>query len=1491
MILIDANGIFPANQNQGSYAIIETVTGAIPAITGSVPVTTQSPFADLYKEGSAWFNGTAGNYITTTLTGYAPSGGLTFEAWVYYTNFTNADRTIGFHNPVGVGAVGNMSIGVNSGGVLILTYNASTVITPTANATLTLNTWNHIAFSYDGTTIRLFLNGVAATLTSTTLTTTIVGNLTVGQFNSLATSAYVANFRVVTGAALYTAAFTVPAAALGLAATGTTRFLLRAGQNVPTVQSGALVFDRGLKQYLNLGPQTFNIVTQGFTTIWRGAFTGTAGNYERIFEFGPVSTTSGGSILALRSGALNTIFFSIYPTNSATTAGYVTTTGPLTQGTSYVIVFRYSNTSQIAEIWINGVSNSSASVTTASIVADRTVTFTYIGRPSDSVSYTSMTTTAFATYNRALTNVEIINATAALLDTPVLPNNSTLEIGNLNGKPALSIAGDGRVNVQRLGQTSAVTAWPPAPMTGYVTVINGGTYVASASSDTSGGKAWNAFDKKTGTADVFWFSMPTYSATGIYTGNVSMTDVNGTIYLGEWLQIQLSSAIILTSYAIVGQTNATITQPNTFGIFGSNNGENWTLINYQSGVSSWQVGGIYKTFNVMATSSYNYFRMSVAKSNGYTGGVCVGDWILYGTADTQQPLEIAQPTTMKYPLIAPQITGPQNAGVYVPQDFSSSALNVPAFVVSDPSTPANTVGFSAFGPFAGEGSLYFPGGAGAYVNLGTNVPIWSGGSQDATIEAWVYLTRIATDNTPLIVRAPNATTAGYNWGIFMYNSGIYFNMFNQSQTPTYQAAYVASTPLNTWFHISATFASNVLRVFLNGVLGGTTATLSGVPSSASGVTMIANWTSSAGNQLPGYVANLRIISGLALYTTAFTPPTGPLQPIQGVTQAGTPYGTVLLLRNAPAPGRVLTQRFAGANSSSVLAFPPGPMTGYSTTINAGYGQGTYVASASSEFSSYPAWYAFDRNNLNVWASGSYYSSTTPFGALGTAATTIDINGTSYLGEWLQIQMPSSTILSSYTMTSAVYYNTQTAAKWWVLGSRDGTNWFLVDSRSGVSSTFAYQIMQFGVSSSQAFTYYRIVINQLQGYFTGYTNTNVPEWVLNGTIESVNITADGRVGLGVVAPVQALEVAGNVVVNGNISAANMGMFRNRIINGDMRIDQRYNGAGTLRTNITSTGYYIDRFYVSMSFTGGVMKAGQNTISAGTSPYACGLRCSYRYEVQTVASAVAYMNFGQLIEGLNVSDLMWGTSVGASCTCSFWYRSSDLGYHCVGFRNDQSGGTNSYVAPFYITSANIWQYITVTVPPPPSGSLWNSNTSAGITIMFAETYNRTPTNTSVNTWTTSGNVSYNLAVTWNNVIGGYVELTGVQFEKGTFPTPFEFRPFGVEFQLCQRYFQIYHFPVNGYFAIYDAYNGTFRGQSTSLPVEMRTSPTPSLLDSIYWAYPGVSIVSGFSSQANFSATKNSFKIDQIRVYSPTTPTGNYVYAAEFYYEFRVSLTSEF
>ena len=1373
MILIDANGIFPANQNQGSYAMIETVTGAVPAITGSVPVTTQSPFADIYKEGSVWFNGTAGNYITTSLTGYVPSGGLTFEAWVYYTSFTNADSTIGFHNPVGAGAAGNLSIGVNSSGVLILTYNASTVITPTANATLTLNTWNHIAFSYDGTTIRLFLNGVAVTLTSTTLTTTIVGNLTVGQFNSLATSAYAANVRVVTGAALYTVAFTVPAAPLGLAATGTTRFLMRAGQNVPTVQSGALVFDRGLKQFLNLGPQTFNIVTQGFTAIWRGAFTGTAGNNERIFEFGPTNTSGGSCIVAQRNATNATVTLTLFPTNSATAAGSVTTTGTLTQGTSYVIVFRYSYTTQIADIWINGVSNNSASITTASMVGDRTASFTYVGRPSDSAPHTSMTTSTFATYNRALTDSEIVNATVALLDTPVLPNNSTLEIGNLNGKPALSIAGDGRVNVQRLGQTSALKAWPPAAMTGYVTVINGGTYVASASSDNSATPAWNLFDKS---SNVWYDGMgsggqyntsPPYN----YIGALTTNDVNGTVYKGVWFQIQMSSPIVLSSYSFTGVSTGSNT--GVWSVLGSRDGIIWVMVDQRNHSAFASSNGPF-TFQVSMGPSFTYWRTVTTSLSGATGYHQMVEWTLYGTADTQQPLEIAQPTTMKYPLIAPQITGPQNAGVYVPQDFSSSALNVPAYVVG--SVPG-----SSMGPFAGEGSLYFNGTTTNYVSFPSSVSslnydIFSG---DFTIEMWVFnALKDVNQNTIL-----NRTTPGNygDWVIFQQGALINFGI-NQAATYINQninANNAARAPTNQWYHLAITMTGSTIRIFVNGNTGNLSGTAKPTTSYTSGGSLnVGTWTHLSTGKFIGNITNLRIIRGAALYTTSFTPPTSPLQPIQGVTQAGTPYGTVLLLRNAPAPGRVLTQRFAGANSSSVLAFPPGPMTGYSTTINAGYGQGVYVASASSENSVYLSWKAFDKSNSTVWlCAGSKYSTTTPFGALVAAATTIDVNGNSYLGEWIQFQMPISIVLSNYTLKPDQSANF--CSIWYVFGSCDGTNWYLVNQQNivGINTSYMYT-----VTSSQAFTYYRLVATAVSGSYGG--TVGLVEWVLNGTIESVNITADGRVGLGVVAPVEALEVAGNMVVNGNMSAGNMGMFRNRIINGDMRIDQRNNGVATTTTGV----YKLDRWtclHGGGTLTGSVRRV---NLTSADAPYNIGFINAIESTVSQTGGVWGVYFMFQRIEGTMIYDI-----VNQPITVSFWAKGNSAFNLVVDVDRTVSGAGGDRTSK-NVSITTSWTYYTLTWAIP----------SPAVTIS-ASTF-------------TSDYLDLNFTCGLN--ISNYIlTCTGVQLEKGTRATPFEFRPYGAELQLCQRYYQLLFAPGT----LFREYVINVCRKPIRFAVDMRSFPT--------------------------------------------------------------------
>jgi hypothetical protein len=145
---------------------------------------------------------------------------------------------------------------------------------------------------------------------------------------------------------------------------------------------------------------------------------------------------------------------------------------------------------------------------------------------------------------------------------------------------------------------------------------------------------------------------------------------------------------------------------------------------------------------------------------------------------------------------------------------------------------------------------------------------------------------------------------------------------------------------------------------------------------------------------------------------------------------------------------------------------------------------------------------------------------------------VDVTGTSYQGEWLQVQLASPIVLSSYQLSpSTVTPGSQSPARFWILGSRDGTNWSLVDSRTGVSSYTASAYTSFSVTSGQAFTYFRIVANQLNGYNAGAPVFVLTEFILNGTIEGLNISSDGKVGIGVVNPTRSLEVAGPII-NGN-----------------------------------------------------------------------------------------------------------------------------------------------------------------------------------------------------------------------------------------------------------------------------------------------------------------------------------------------------------------------
>jgi hypothetical protein len=156
--------------------------------------------------------------------------------------------------------------------------------------------------------------------------------------------------------------------------------------------------------------------------------------------------------------------------------------------------------------------------------------------------------------------------------------------------------------------------------------------------------------------------------------------------------------------------------------------------------------------------------------------------------------------------------------------------------------------------------------------------------------------------------------------------------------------------------------------------------------------------------------------------------------------------------------------------------------------------------------------------------------------------------------------------------------------------------------------------------------------------------------------------------------------------------------------------------------------------------------------------------------------------QPIEGLNTADLAWGTASAATVTLSFWVRSSLTGTFGGAFTN--SVPNRSYPFSYTISSANTWEQKTVTVAGDTSGTLLTTN-GVGIIVRFGLGSGATFSGTA-GAWAASNLVQPTGSVSVVGTNGATFYITGVQLEKGTTATSFDYRPYGTEFQLCQRYF---------------------------------------------------------------------------------------------------------
>jgi hypothetical protein len=238
--------------------------------------------------------------------------------------------------------------------------------------------------------------------------------------------------------------------------------------------------------------------------------------------------------------------------------------------------------------------------------------------------------------------------------------------------------------------------------------------------------------------------------------------------------------------------------------------------------------------------------------------------------------------------------------------------------------------------------------------------------------------------------------------------------------------------------------------------------------------------------------------------------------------------------------------------------------------------------------------------------------------------------------------------------------------------------------------------------------------------------------------------------------------------------------NKIINGDMAIDQRNAGA-----SVTPTGnaYTLDRWFANFNVSSklSVQQKSDGTSTAGA--FYARLTSLSAYS----AGASDIFAFSQPVEGLNCIDLLWGTASAKSVTISAWVRSSLTG--TFGGSVGNSAGNRSYPFTYSIAAANTWTLISVTIPGDTTGT-WLTTNGIGLYLYMGVGVGTTKSGTA-GAWAGADYRSATGAVSVVATNGATWDITGVKLEVGTVATPFVPDDYAVSLQKCRRYY----YQVNG------------------------------------------------------------------------------------------------
>jgi hypothetical protein len=294
--------------------------------------------------------------------------------------------------------------------------------------------------------------------------------------------------------------------------------------------------------------------------------------------------------------------------------------------------------------------------------------------------------------------------------------------------------------------------------------------------------------------------------------------------------------------------------------------------------------------------------------------------------------------------------------------------------------------------------------------------------------------------------------------------------------------------------------------------------------------------------------------------------------------------------------------------------------------------------------------------------------------------------------------------------------------------------------------------------------------------------------------------------------------------------------NLIINGDMILDQRHQGAAVTPAKTTPV-FTVDRWKTVVTQDNHLSiqrNAGAVTQPKGFTTY-IGATCTLTY----TPAASDHFILQQNIEGFDTARLAWGTAGAEDCTLSFKVHSSLTGVHGGVIMN--SAKTRSFPFSYTIAAVGVWQDVSIKIPGDAAG-VWNGGDGVGVSVIFC--YGAGPAALKApNAWAAGECYGPTGMVNMFAAINNHLHITGVRFAQGG-PSPFEHDRLQDTLNKCMRFYQHY---VSASNAAYQLYGHTNTGDNCTTMIaipEMRVAPNATKIGN--WSFVNTSDIGFFPTE---------------------------------------------